>query len=285
METVGELGLVVERTKTSIDDEFCTLNSTLFSWGGSGKLVVVPTLRFGMLRPADYPTSLGKSFKNFLRGIDDPVERWRAGKVFFDFHLGELKGSSWSLPSLGFSGSLAHRLARTYGLLSADRLTGTPPAAPIAHSVCLSPDLVSEVPNEFCDAVVRELNACEVASWKWSRGWSPESLVSEAIRYSIAATRWTDDSDIQLQLIDAMSLDDRVLSWRYHRGGRLCCGEQGASRRSLYKPFLDERPARTTSLLHYNIVLECLNRANWFWGPLPTYEEACSGVAAVCGAT
>jgi len=274
MGTVGSLGLVVERTKTSIDDEYGTLNSTLLGWGSEGRLVVVPTLRFGMLRPSDYPSNLGDSFADFLRGSVEPRERWFAGRTFFDFHLGELRASSWSLPSLGFRGSLAHRLARVYGLLSGDRLEGSPPRAPCSHSVCLPLDLVSEVPNELVDSELRELNACEVASWKWAHGWKPSSMQSEAIAYAIDATRWTDDSDVVCSLIDAFSLTDRQFSWRFSGGGRLSGGGR-VSRKGLLKPFLMDRPRRDVVLVHFNIVSECLLRTDWFRGALPSYEEAC----------
>jgi len=272
METVGSLGLEVERTKTSVSADFGSLNSTLFRWS-DGFLSVVPTLRFGMLRPCEYPHSLGKSFNDFLRGISGPV-RWRAANVFFQAHIGELRNTSWSLPSLGFRGSLAHRLARVFGLLEG-RQSGTPPAAPIAHSVCLPSDLVSEVPLEFCDRGLTELSACETASWKWGVGFSPADREQASIRYCLAATQWS-FSDFTGLFAQAQCASDAEFSFRWGGGGKLLRGVQ-PSRRDYAKSFLIEDAPRSTHRIFYRVVLECLERTDFFAGPLPTYDEAVAG--------
>jgi hypothetical protein len=273
METVGSLGLQVEKTKTSVSPDYGSLNSTLFRWNESGRLSVVPTLRFGMLRPCEYPRSLGKSFQDFLAGIRGG-ERWRAANVFFQAHAGELRGSSWSLPSLGFRGSLAHRLARVFGFLEG-RLSGTPPDAPVAHSVCLPPDLVSEVPLEFADSVIVELSSCETASWKWSAGFSPADRVKNAIRYCLDATRWEFDDDPNL-FFHASVASDKAFSFRWGGGGRLSRGVR-PSRKDMLKPFMIEDSARSTTRVFYRVVAECLERTDDFNCPLPTYEEAVGG--------
>jgi len=275
MDVVGSLGLQVELTKTSVDDNYGSLNSTLLRWS-RGELVVVPTLRFGMLRNSEYPNALGQSFSSFLKGISGPI-RWRAGHVFFEAHLGSLKSTSWSLPSLGFFGGLAHRLARVFGLLCRGRMVGEPPAAPISHSVCLPSDLISEVPNEFVDSELVEVSSCETASWKWSVGFSGADKVSSAIRYAIASTSWSNDRDVTALLVGAMSCTDTEFSFKYRGGGLLTGGVSTVSRRNQKDSFYTEKPARCTTRLFYRVVSECLLRSDQFNCPLPTYDEAVGG--------
>jgi hypothetical protein len=274
METVGRLGLVVERTKTSVASNYGTLNSTLVEWEDD-HLVVTPTLRFGMLRPAEYPCSLGKSFSNFIKGITGPI-RWRAGRAFFEAHLGELKSSAFSMPSLGFEGALALRLSKVFGLLGADRLIGETPRAPVAHSVCLPPDLISEVPNEFVDSDVVELSSCETASWKWSVGFSGADKVTAAIRYAISSTKWTCDPCPLGEYATAAFCSDREFAFRYQGGGRL---ERGVrpSRKEIERSFRGSSAPRLTTRLFYRVVAECMFRTDSFGCPLPTYEEAVGG--------
>jgi len=87
MSTVEDLGLEVERTKTSVSAEFGTLNSTLFVWKDEA-LTLKHTLRLGMLRSSDYPTSLGASFHSFLGDLSGPA-RFRAGLAFFQVACGQ----------------------------------------------------------------------------------------------------------------------------------------------------------------------------------------------------
>jgi len=72
MNVVGELGLEVERSKTSVSQEFGTLNSTLLRWFG-GRLRVSPTLRYGMLRPREFLNGIGRDFASFVRGVPADV--------------------------------------------------------------------------------------------------------------------------------------------------------------------------------------------------------------------
>jgi len=274
METVGSLGLEVEKTKTSVSASFGSLNSTLFEWS-DGVLRVVPTLRFGMLSPSEFPNSLGRSFESFLQGIKGP-ERWRAANVYFEFHIGALRKTSWSLPSLGFRGALAHRLARKFGVLQQDRLVGELPQAPVPHSVCLPQDLISEVPNEYVDSWVKDLSSSETASWKWSVGFCTADRVKAGIQWALASTRWTDDSDVVSDLVAAMSVTDREFSFRWDGGGRLSLGVS-LSRRELKDPFLKEFEPRTTTRIFFRVVAECLLRTDRFGERLPTYEEATEG--------
>jgi len=277
MGCVSQLGLVVEPTKTSVSPAYGTLNSTLFEWK-DGALELVPTLRFGMLRPSEYPNSLGRSFLDFVRGLPRDV-RYRAGHVFFEFHLGELKSSAWSMPSLGFRGSLAHRLSRKFNLLDGQRLTGVPPPAPVTHSVCLPQDLITEVPNEFVTAELREMNSCETAAWKWQHGWRSADGVSSAIQYALSATRWTDDSDIVGHLVTALGGSQGEFDFKYGSRGHLSVSRP--SLKDLANPFYEPFVKRETTRLFWRLAEESLYRASWFWGPLPTYEEAIGGVAAL----
>lgn len=326
--TVGSLGLEVELTKTSVDADYGSLNSTLLRWGPDDYLFVVPTLRFGMLRPSEHLGNLGKSFDDFTRG--EPGEcKYRAGRVFFDFHLGEMKKSAWSATSLGFRGDLAHSLCKKYGLLSVDRLEGEYPPAWQPHDVVLPNALVAEVEKtELPDEVV-EVSACEVASWKWSVGYRHADKVVEACEYAIACTRWTDDSSVVRLLsalyvpcldggVSAFDAERTVLipssvcrcrihspdlnpvswlpgnremwtkvrrgpclerppqpdsSWRFDRlGGRVLV--QVESELWFRKPFMIDRPVRTTTRLHTSVFMECIERTDWFSGPLPTYEQS-----------
>lgn len=270
MRTVGALGLQVERTKTSVSSWFGTLNSTLVGWK-DGALIVKPTLRFGMLRPSEYLNNLGKSFSDFLLGTSGSY-RWRAGQVFFDFHYGEMKKSSWSLPSMGFRGTLAVRLAQRYKLLASWRLTGDMPRSPDAHSVVLSLDQVSEVPIEFASEEVMAVSADETSAWKWSTGWRPVNREKNALRWAIDSTCWTTDTDIVSSIIDSMALSDRCFKYRFSGQGRLSQVE--GTRSSLRKAFLRERSRLPVKRVFKSVADEMVFRASSFGCPLPSYEDS-----------
>lgn len=279
---VSSIGLIVEPTKTSLSDLFGTLNSTLFGWDSAGKLRLIPTFRFGMLRPAEFPHSLGRSFADFLVGFSGRL-RWLGACVFFEAHVAELRKTCFTLPALGFRGSLALRLARIFGLMDDVRLDSDPPTPPQTHSVCLPQDLITEVPCEFVDGELRNLNSIETAAWKWQRGCRDEGVqVHSGIAYAIKSTRWTDDADVVSCLLSAMTVSDTGFEYRWGqavRCGRLTHGT-APTRLALSKPFFSELSRRETCRVFYRVAEECLRRAAWFWGPLPNYEEACG---AVCG--
>nr|WLK77426.1 RNA-dependent RNA polymerase [Suillus luteus botourmiavirus 1] len=263
MDTVGGLGLEVERTKTSIAVDYGSLNSTLLRWNDEGLLDVVPTLRFGMLRPADYPHNLGKSFEDFLRGQTGDI-RWRAGRKFFDYHVGELRAQPLSLPSLGFRGSLAHRLARIYGLLG--RPDGELPRPPRVHSVELPRDLVCEVPLDAVSEEVRNLNAIETAAWKWTTGFQPAAKTSEAIQYCLEMSSLVPTEPIPLW---AFWASDSEFSWRLRNLGR----KGVISRRSQWKSFCREDEIREkVTRIHYRLVCEL--EVDFGRGELPSYDQS-----------
>jgi hypothetical protein len=166
MEVVGKLGLEVEETKTSVDERFGTLNSTLFEWKDD-YLAVTPTLRFGMLRSVEFSNSLGSSFHSFVRGQPQDV-LWRAARAFFSWHLPVLSSVRFFPDEMGFRGALAFRMSRIFGLVSRDRSIRDLPYAPIPHNVVLSAGLVTQVPEENLSAELRLLNDREMASWKFS---------------------------------------------------------------------------------------------------------------------
>lgn len=267
--TVGSLGFSIEVTKTSVSSEFGTLNSTLLEWAGN-YLRVVPTLRFGMLSPADYPLALGRTFESFLSGIVGG-ERYRAGRLFFEFHLGELKASAFSMTSLGFRGALAHRLSRVFGLLSSQRIDAPPPETPSYHSVCLSRDLISEVPNEFVTTELKDLDAVETAAWKWSTGYEGRSLESSAVQYAIGSTRWSSDPFLPFQSL--FWATDREFEWLL-RNVALGGVDTPTTRRSGLKRFLEPFPKKTVTRVFWTAAQHMFNICSAEFGPPPTYDES-----------
>jgi len=183
MSVVDTLGLQVEVTKTSISEEFGTLNSTLFEWKGD-YLTVVPTLRFGMLRRADYVNSLGTTFHSFVRG-QEPDILWRAARTFFSWHLAEMKSVRLLPDELGFRGALAFRMSRVFGLLIDDPKIYEVPRAPIPHNVVYSSDKVMMVPPSLLTSELEEVNNREMAAWKFSVDFQ-DTRVRSAIRYCLS---------------------------------------------------------------------------------------------------
>jgi len=167
--TVRRVGLEVELSKTSFDDDFGSLNSTLVRWRG-GHLRVVPTVRMGMLRSADFVNSLSSNFRSFVRGLG--ALAYRAARVFFDWHKKSFISSGRTLTSLGFTGSLAWRVVEKMKLQRVSfrniRFGNSPvPPAPTFHNFALSSDQVEYLPENVCasslDSSIREMT-----SWKWS---------------------------------------------------------------------------------------------------------------------
>ncbi|QKI79843.1 RNA-dependent RNA polymerase [Erysiphe necator associated ourmia-like virus 13] len=165
MKLVGDLGLEVERTKTSVAAEFGSLNSTLFRWAGV-HLRVVPTLRFGRLRSSQYVNSLSRELRMFVAGLRNGA-RFRAGVVFFRWHLGLLRSTRLTLLELGFRGTLAARLSELFRLAPCEQPRFDVPPAPVGHNVVVSTDLATWVPEDSVSAELSVLNARETASWKF----------------------------------------------------------------------------------------------------------------------
>jgi len=183
MSVVRGLGLEVEKTKTSVDVDFGTVNSTLFKWAEDGMLSVVPTLRFGMLRPVEFTNSLGSSFHSFTRGLPQDV-LWRAARTFFSWHLVSLKSVRLFPDEMGFRGSLAFRMSRIFGLLGRDLSLVRAPGAPVPHNVVLSVESCTMIPEESLSSELKLLNDRQMASWKFSVDFL-ECRERAALRYCL----------------------------------------------------------------------------------------------------
>lgn len=256
--TVGDVGLTVERTKTSVSNAFGTINSTLLRWD-DGFLKPVPTVRMGMLRPCEFPHSLGKSFESFVRGFSSKL-KWKIGREFFRAHVGELRSCRFTLPSLGFRGSLALRLSDKFGLLDEDRIDAQPPSAPQSHDVVLPNDLVTQVATDGIDKELQLVSSAEVASWKWSFGFKGVDRVSDAIRYAIASTRWS-----TCPCLAAVREHWDSVRGDWILGGRL------AERIPQNKGFFAEAKEKTVRVMTCVFDEAC---ADFGRGPLPPFEEA-----------
>nr|WNK16429.1 MAG: RNA-dependent RNA polymerase [Fusarium oxysporum f. sp. cubense ourmia-like virus 1] len=180
--SISSVGLTVEETKTSVESDWGTINSTLLKWDGE-LLLPCWSARFGMFRPAEHPGSLGKTFLSFLSGCNEPSQRFRAGREFFKWHLGELRSSGVSPVSLGFRGLLARRLSKLYDLLELP-VSELPPAFK-KHEVGYDADLVSR--HDLLALSDEELfvSSLELGSQKWNLGWKKTEISKQAIRYCL----------------------------------------------------------------------------------------------------
>jgi hypothetical protein len=185
MDTVGSIGLEVERSKTSIAYDFGSLNSTLLRWSGDA-LVVVPTLRFGMLRQAEFPQGLGRSFYSFCGKIEDVDVKWRAARAFFRWHLKSLRSTRLTLDELGFRGTLARRLAGIFNLLPTDILILEAPVTPSPHNVRVHPNLVVKITKRSAGPELSEINSYMMSAWKWNHLFQPTST---AIQYALEMSK------------------------------------------------------------------------------------------------
>jgi len=216
MQVLPSLSLTVETVKTSVSSEYGSLNSTLFSWK-DGLLSRVPTLRMGMLKQVNEPNGLGKSYHDFIRAMSGQ-ERWRAAWTFFEFHSGTLRNFKYSLPSLGFRGALADRIARKFDLYFSRSDVCVPARK---HAVEVPSDLISKVPIGALSAEESHLSAAETAGWKWGHGWKAVVHVSEAIAWSLetsgfrnwssefeyARCFWADDLEFEFILRNAREVE------------------------------------------------------------------------------
>lgn len=177
VQVVGDVGLEVERTKTSVAEDFGSLNSTLLNWK-SGSLRVVPTLRFGMLRPQPYANSLPRLLKQFAQpGLPIDV-RYVAGVEFVRWHLKTILRTNLTPQELGFSGRFAWRVLHKGGALASvkrrlqlnprDDLARPLPSLPTLHNVVLTSDIVEWVDSPLT-AEEEQMVARELAAWKWSK--------------------------------------------------------------------------------------------------------------------
>jgi hypothetical protein len=167
MNVVNEVGLEVEKTKTSVDASFGTLNSTLLEWNSGGILVPRTTLRFGLLRPRDFPNGLGKDFLQFIQG-QTPEVKWAAGKAFFRWHIDLLRRSGHTFANeWGFRGRLASRISSIFGVAPTSEAVKLPDP-PKPHTVVLPPEITVTVDKGSLTEELQVLNALEMVAWKWS---------------------------------------------------------------------------------------------------------------------
>jgi hypothetical protein len=181
MDTVLSLGLEVEKTKTSVDPSFGSLNSTLLRWK-SGRLRVSPVLRFGMLRPRDFLNGLGRDFASFVAGVP-PEVAWSAGKEFFKWHVAAIRRSGrLTADEWGFRGRLAWRLATLFSLAPSAHVSVLPPETPSQHNVQIPSGLVESIPRGSAGEELEALNAAEMTCWKWQHEYS---RVDGTLRYLV----------------------------------------------------------------------------------------------------
>jgi hypothetical protein len=197
MRVVGEVGLEVEQTKTSVAMGYGSLNSTLLKWR-SGRLRVVPTLRFGMLRSMPLANSLSQSFSSFAcAGLPAQV-RFNAGLEYLKWHAPLIRRTGLAPNELGFRGRFAWRCFLKVGLLRNQkrRIADDPlatfdkslPAAPCPHNIILTKSVVEWVPSLSKEEEM--MNRREMAAWKWSiRESFQQSGDSVRIKYWLGLSR------------------------------------------------------------------------------------------------
>lgn len=183
MSVVGELGLEVERTKTSVDAEVGTFNSTLLRFVGVD-LRVVQTLRWGRLKPQELPHSMATNFRSWLVG-SSPSNRFRAGVVFFKRFVPLLRSTRLTLVELGFRGKLAYRLARMFKLASVGGNLSVP-LVTVGHNA-VPAALCTVCPEDEVESSLIELNDRETAAWKFSiryHQWFERARILDCLRLS-----------------------------------------------------------------------------------------------------
>lgn len=196
MGVVGEVGLEVEQTKTSVSPDFGSLNSTLYRWK-SHLLREVKTLRFGMLRTQPFANSIAKTFSAFaVPGLPAQV-RFNAGLEFLHWHSGLIIRTGLSPQELGFTGRMAFRCFQKSGLLRTQkrRLLDEPytcfrrqlPSSPCIHNIVLR-DEIEWVPSLSKEE--ERMTRREIASWKWRmRGGFVKKIASMELSYWLELSR------------------------------------------------------------------------------------------------
>nr|UTQ48838.1 RNA-dependent RNA polymerase [Monilinia fructicola botourmiavirus 8] len=181
MGVVGELGLEVEQSKTSVEHGYGSINSTLLKWK-EDRLYVHPTLRLGMLKSPDYATSLGKTYHSFVRGFTGEV-LWRASRVYFSWHCALMRQLRIEPHEVEFRGGLAFRMARIFGLFSMGPSSPVP-SPPTLHNIVMNSDDIVEVPRGSLSNELEVMQGRETTSWKFNVGY--ETRVRAALQYALA---------------------------------------------------------------------------------------------------
>jgi len=194
MGLVGDLGLEVERTKTSTDVDRGTINSTLLRFRGE-KLRVEWSFRFGMLSSSWHALSLSGAYRDLLAGCEGEL-RFRAAHLFFRRHIGALRSCQFTPYECGFRGSLAYRMVCRFALPLGDlSLVKVVPPMPRGHNVAPSSEEVTWVAGLSAD----EKSRCaeELAAWRFSLEWKEEKRRYLLFCLSVSFVRpvsawWTD---------------------------------------------------------------------------------------------
>jgi hypothetical protein len=261
--SIQSVGLTVERTKTSVENDWGTINSTLLEWDQES-LRPFWSARFGMFRPADHPGSLGKSFLSFLSGLTEPSLRFSAGREWFRWHLGELRSSGVSPVSLGFRGLLSRRLSKLFSLLELPLVEF--PRAYDKHSVGYDADFITR--HDACALGPEELfqSSLELGAQKWADGWKPIEIDQSCFKYCRSR------SECKGRRFDYPCIPDWVFS--NENRFRFCLRNQFASvgpKPVSAKAFLSPFPEQTETLVSWSVLdslrLDYQEQSGW----LPPY--------------
>jgi len=267
MSVVSQLGLEVERTKTSVDPSFGSLNSTLVRWVGVN-LRVIPTFRFGMFRRADDVSSLPDTFRSFLRGRKSSL-RFKAAREFFRWHLPVLRSTRLTLPELGFRGLLAWRMGVLFDF-PVHRSAFSVPRLPKKHNVIFSSEKVTFVSEATLSAELKEMNGREMAAWKFGVSWRcvESEYTSQCIRRCMALSAIRGSSGPCFKELLAPGFGVRV---------------SPLSRREWQDEFLAQKECREESYPLFSDIL-CLQRLeDYDEGPPPPYADVCLEADVVVG--
>lgn len=260
---LAPVGLTVEPTKTSVEDNWGTINSTLLEWRGEF-LEPAWSARFGMFRPAEHPESLGRSFLSFLRGLNEADLRFRAGREFFKWHVSELRSAGCSLVSLGFRGLLARRLAKLFSLLELPSCEF--PRAFDKHKVGYDADFIARHDLDALGPEELFQSSLELGSQKWANGFRPAVVSREALRYCLSRSA-----------VKGSRFDYPVIpSWTFSSLSEFRFGLRNAPPSVGCKPvkskeFLLPFPPRVDVLVSLDVLWSL---GSWWQDPtLPAYEE------------
>ncbi|QKI79952.1 RNA-dependent RNA polymerase [Erysiphe necator associated ourmia-like virus 123] len=248
------IGLTVEESKTDVSNFFGTINSTLLRWEGN-YLRPQWVLKTAMFRTFEDKKHLGDKFMSFLK--DCPVDyRYRAGREFFDWNIGNLRRLGVSPVSLGFRGLLARRLSKKFGLLELPEVEI--PDYFKTHGVCYPPEFIMEVDPESLSQEEFFLSSLEFGSEKWNRGWIPADILRNCYSYvrSLASIHEREIEDY----FHWQSISDQQFSFELRN-------RISERRRCKSKAFTMPQRVRTTRIFNYKVFEEL------FHGGLPTYDS------------
>lgn len=262
--SIQSVGLTVERTKTSVENDWATINSTLLEWK-DGRLSPSWSARFGMFRPADHPGSLGRTFLSFLKGLDEPALRFSAGREFFKWHLGELRSAGVSLVSLGFRGLLSRRLSKKFSLLDLPLVEFPRPYN--KHDVGYDAEFIARHDINALGPEELFQSSLELGAQKWADGWRPVDVEQECFSYCR-----------QRSSCKGNRFDYPVIpAWSFSHESqfRFCLRNQSGARRPKpvgAKEFLAPFPEQSEVLVSWSVLdslrLDYLERAEY----LPPYS-------------